>query len=154
MNILISKLCNFPAAGRIVSKGSQERVPRFVRLLQFLSLLATHFVNGAQTIEFEWRHFLRRQFIDVKREAGRRNGKKFFNYFFISLASTLPGNLSPRVVSFPHNRITFDIYYKETKAKAGKCVHKLVINNLLHSIAYITIAHSDLWRSLSHFEWK
>lgn len=49
-----------------------------------------------------------------------------------------------------HNRIIFDIYYVQGDEK---CVHKLVINNLLYSIAHITVVRYDLWRSLSHSKW-
>lgn len=85
---------------------------------------------------------------------GRRKERKIFLIIFF-ISSTLPENDDSLFIwCRSHNRIIFDIYYKETKASEKKCVHKLVINNLLYSIAYITIVRRDLWRSLSHFQHK
>lgn len=94
--------------------------------------------------------------------ASMREGN-VFNYFFISLPG--PGSDCQPLASLfrrcrSHNRIIFDIYYKETKGDdraEAKYVHELVINNLLYSSAHIfhNCALGDLWRSLSPFlEWK
>lgn len=160
MNILISKLRNFSATGLFWrqqrARNSFRSLKTSYRLLSSKCILhhrcaktEAHKADHSGSRHFLSSHFIWTGFIDVRVKGDEsEKTENVFNYFFIS--STLPETVKSLVWCRSHNRIISDIYYKTTR----KCVHKLVINNLLRTVARITIVRFDLWRSLLLYEWK
>lgn len=137
-------------------KGPEER---FVRLLKEAFRFFCLF-GCAQKIDHEKEQTLPFIPFYLCTIYGRSEGEKKFLIIFLfpSMACYLGIVLNVPLHPFSCDveviiGLIFDIYYKETKSseRQKKCVHKLVINNLLYSIAYITpIVRNDLWRSLSN----
>lgn len=115
MNILISKLCNFSAAGKTEPGSTYKRVPKdLFQLLKktFCGLLSITGVDHFLLSRFRFRHDLWMSkeiflIIFLFPQLYLENGKTTKNKTFVSLFMCCQS----------HNRIIFDIYYETTKLK-------------------------------------
>lgn len=132
----------------LVLKGAQIRFAYSSIVVSFVFQLCTK-------IKLEWIILLgpsciSTQFIDV-RQKGRqkRLNKKRKMFLIIFLCRRL--YLGAKSLPVCDVEVIIGLYLIFITSRRGNSVHKLVINNLLFSIAIVS---RDLWISLLHLEWK